>query len=553
MDPNIWIGDTAATVHMTPHEEGMVNMKNTRGGITVGNGEVMVAKKTGDIPCELCDRHGNLVHSGRITDVALIKSCPFNLFSVTKMMREGWKLSGDGDNGITLSKGGNNLSFDIPVATPKGVLYVMYVRRSEIANPALVTTMTVEKAHCLLGHQSEDTTRKIAKYIGWEITKGALKPCLSCSIGKAKQKNTVKDSDHAKCKAPGERIFTDIASVRPAEGMKVSKPYWCIKVDERTQMKFSSFHAHKDDMVESSCELFQKWKHQGNPVQYIRCDNAGENKSLQKKANSADWKLNITFEYTPRDTPQHNHFAELGLASIANKGRSLMSAANDPMKIRYKVWIKAFQHATDLDGLVVTEIDGSTATRYEHWNGKVPKWVKHMRTWGESGTVKVKTDTTPKIADRGIQCMYSNDHDGDCYEMWYPQTNRIYTTRDVIWIKRMYYSEDKIMLEAAANVVQIENVGMEEVNAKEEEKEGKNDEQPAVTEDGYPAGTLRSGTTYRDIAAANLAQFPLQLTQAEENYLNYMKECNEIACVGAGIGGGFEHTTELHVMYLTQH
>jgi hypothetical protein len=198
MDPNIWIGDTAATVHMTPHEEGIVNMKNTGGGITVGNGEVMVAKKAGDIPCELCDRHGNMVHSGRITDVALIKSCPLNLFSVTKMMKEGWKLSGDGENGITLSKGGNNLSFDIPVATPRGVVYAMYVRRSEIANPALVTTMTVEKAHCLLGHQSEDTTRKIAKYIGWEITKGALKPCLSCSIGKAKQKNTVKDSDHVK-------------------------------------------------------------------------------------------------------------------------------------------------------------------------------------------------------------------------------------------------------------------------------------------------------------------------------------------------------------------
>jgi hypothetical protein len=153
--------------------------------------------------------------------------------------------------------------------------------------------------------------------------------------------------------------------------------------------------------------------------------------------------LNITFEYTPRDTPQHNHLAELGLASIANKGRSLMSAANIPMKIMYKVWIKAFQHATDLDGLVVTEINGNTATRYEHWNGKIPKWVKHMRTWGESCTVKVKTDTTPKIADRGLKCMfvgYSKDHDGDCYEMWYPQTNRIYTTRNVIWMKKMYYS-----------------------------------------------------------------------------------------------------------------
>jgi hypothetical protein len=130
MDPNVWIGDTAAT--LTPHEEGMVNMKNIRGGITVGNGEVMVAKETGDIPCELCDRHGNLVRSGKITEVALIKNCPFNLFSVTIMMKEGWKLSGDSEVGITLSKGNNTLSFDILVATPKGVVYAMYIRRSEI-------------------------------------------------------------------------------------------------------------------------------------------------------------------------------------------------------------------------------------------------------------------------------------------------------------------------------------------------------------------------------------------------------------------------------------
>jgi hypothetical protein len=44
MDPNIWPGDTAATVHMSPHEEGMTNKKKIRGGVTVGNGEVIVAK-----------------------------------------------------------------------------------------------------------------------------------------------------------------------------------------------------------------------------------------------------------------------------------------------------------------------------------------------------------------------------------------------------------------------------------------------------------------------------------------------------------------------------
>jgi hypothetical protein len=164
-------------------------------------------------------------------------------------------------------------------------------------------------------------------------------------------------------------------------------------------------------------------------VKYIRCDNAGGNKTLQKRANGVDWQLNIQFEFTPRDTPQHNLLAELGLASIANKGRSLMSAANIPTKVRYKVWIKAFQHATDMDRLVVSEIDGKVTTRYEHWCGQLPKWVKHLRTWGESETVKIKKSTTPKISDRGIQCMFvghSPDHDGDCYDMWNPKTDKIY-------------------------------------------------------------------------------------------------------------------------------
>ena len=33
------------------------------------------------------------------------------------------------------------------------------------------------------------------------------------------------------------------------------------------------------------------------------CDNAGENKKLEKRCGSADWKLDVKFEYTARDTP----------------------------------------------------------------------------------------------------------------------------------------------------------------------------------------------------------------------------------------------------------
>jgi hypothetical protein len=92
------------------------------------------------------------------------------------------------------------------------------------------TTKSIEKAHRMLEHHSEEATRKTAKQLGWTIGSGTLHPCLSCTIGKAKQKNTVKQSKHEPSQTPGERILTDIASIRPTDGVKVNKPHWCIKL-----------------------------------------------------------------------------------------------------------------------------------------------------------------------------------------------------------------------------------------------------------------------------------------------------------------------------------
>jgi hypothetical protein len=53
-------------------------------------------------------------------------------------------------------------------------------------------------------------------------------------------------------------------------------------------------------------------------------DNAGENKLLQQRSQSADWKLNIKFEFTARDFPQQNHLAELGFTHLVNYGRAFI-------------------------------------------------------------------------------------------------------------------------------------------------------------------------------------------------------------------------------------
>jgi hypothetical protein len=294
-------------------------------------------------------------------------------------------------------------------------------------------------------------------------------------------------------------------------------------------------------MVEPSCEQFQKWNQAGKIVKFVRCDNAGENKTLEKRANSVEWKLNIQFEYTPRDTPQHNHLAELAFASIANKGRALMSAANIPMTVRYKVWVKAFDHVTALDGLIVMNIDGKTATRYEHWNGELPKWVKHLKTWGEAGTVKIKTKMTPKLEDRGIQCMFvghSMDHDGDCYEMWYPKTNSLYQSRDVIWLKRMHYRpapEESGNRERSDEAMEIHSDEIQESKTDDDEKDKNVSYEEASLRQAatIPLATTRSGAAFRDIAAANIARNPIRITKTEEELYRELRASNELGCVGA--------------------
>jgi hypothetical protein len=91
-------------------------------------------------------------------------------------------------------------------------------------------------------------------------------------------------------------------------------------------------------------------------------------------------------------------------------------------------------------------VNGQTGTRYYVlWCGENPKFAKHLRTWGEAGTVKTKVKGTPRIADRGVQCMmtgYATDHEGDCYRMWDPKTKGFHERRDVNWMKRMYYEKD---------------------------------------------------------------------------------------------------------------
>ena len=166
LDPNVWIADSAATVHSTGHQVGMFDIKKvSTGGITIANGEEQKIKLFGSLKGTMCDQHGDQQAEAVIENVKLVPTQKFNLFSTTKLQTKGWQLGGN-KNSMWLEKDNKKIVFDIMLKTEEGVLFAMYFKRdTEIAGATIdtKTKMSVMTAHEKLGHCSEELTRKTAK------------------------------------------------------------------------------------------------------------------------------------------------------------------------------------------------------------------------------------------------------------------------------------------------------------------------------------------------------------------------------------------------------
>ena len=173
--------------------------------------------------------------------------------------------------------------------------------------------------------------------------------------------------------------------------------------------------------------------------------------------------------------------------------------------------------------------------------------------------------------------------------MWNPKTNRVHETRDVVWLHRMHFLKsegaNEITVQPDLQVSLLREAPLI-ANPEANESPGEKDDQVEVsevdaedeneheTEDCFQdcasaaesimripedpieeATTTRSGRVVRAPVRLMDEYGSVQFTQAEQNYYAALKEAannetdaNEIACVGAGLGGGFQDTNELHVM-----
>ncbi len=78
------------------------------------------------------------------------------------------------------------------------------------------------------------------------------------------------------------------------------------------------------------CQNKQAQTARGYPVLITRQDNAGENKKLERRLQSADWKLLVKIEYTASNIAQQNTLVEVKFTYLAAKARAAMHAAAVP-------------------------------------------------------------------------------------------------------------------------------------------------------------------------------------------------------------------------------
>ena len=147
-------------------------------------------------------------------------------------------------------------------------------------------------------------------------------------------------------------MYLDISSMRkPSMG---GRQNWVMLVDEATKYKKSFFLKKKNEQVEPIIDWIKALKARHKiQVKIIRCDNAGENKVLERESDKNE--LGIIFEYTAPGTPQQSGVVERASVTVMGRARAMMNHAGFTMAKRQQLWCEAAQTATMLDNILVQE------------------------------------------------------------------------------------------------------------------------------------------------------------------------------------------------------
>ena len=393
--PVIWVADTNATCHITNNDEATVPSRKADARLGDSMNDSLDASSNKMRHTAQVDIKGSVYSKGKRT-LFILKECrfgasKFDLCSLSKLSENGWTMVGD-RKGVRLRKDNNELHFDIHIRTAGGRLWAIQIDRrapdngpnkSSLATP---TTMNLEIAHSYCGHNNIQNTKKIARHLGWRLTRTLFHRCEACAVAKAKQTNLGKGETNEP-KQIGELWYvngTHLKNPKFGKRKATEKVHFpannclTLAVEHKTGAVLHSWTTTKTGFIDTFCRYLHHLANTNkHVVKWIRCDDGKENLNFQIKVNGEQWKTDVQFEFIAK-TPQRNSRVETKIYNICNKTRASLEAANILDRYRYVLFVLFSKWCAQTDMLEVMTVDGVTKTKHEFIYGERPQWTAHM-------------------------------------------------------------------------------------------------------------------------------------------------------------------------------
>ncbi|UYV63705.1 hypothetical protein LAZ67_2005372 [Cordylochernes scorpioides] len=426
-DEDIWIGDSGATNHITRNASFYTSYKDfpTQQTVKVGSNEKLIAYGSGTITIETCVKGKWQTHY--LTDVWYVPNFSRNVMSLQSTLDKGFEMKMD-KKGCKLFK---TTTGEVIVEGKRlpGGLYGMLITSIKPENAAKVNLAKTQNVNMLqlwherFGHQNKRHVQKWLKEQGIDAVMDN-EPCEAFIYGKQHRLRFGSREQYASTQ-PGNLIHVDVCGPMQEVSKGGMRYFVCFK-DDFTKYRSVYFLKEKSQVIEKLEQFLLETKTTGHIVKEILTDGVKEfvNKETSKITNKYGINHRITMPYTP----QQNGSAERENRTLIEAARSMIYAKNMSLKL----WAEAVNTATYvLNRTGPTQIEGKTP--YELWFDKKPA-VDHLRIFGTECFVHVPDEKRRKLdakSEKGILVGYCSNKDG--YRIWMPNSNKVVTSRDVIF------------------------------------------------------------------------------------------------------------------------
>ena len=317
---------------------------------------------------------------------------------------------------------------------------------------AAKTLIDINDAHELYGHIDHGILRKVLESRGYSVIQNGFnrKQCEACAYAKAKAKRVGKTTE-VKATERGERLFLDISG--PYKMSLAGSKYWVLIVDDKTRKAWSFFVMNKNGAKKVASNLLSILKGARVITKYLRCDNAGENvKGLRELCQ----ENGIVIELTPPNSPQYNGVVERKFVTLRDRAHAMMLGAHLTEEHQGRLWAEAVYTATRIHNSVPNRHGDAPDSL---WYGKPCTLLDHLVQWGRIGYVTIRDKKPNKMTKKSTKMVflgYANDHAGDVYRFYNPETRRVCESRDVVWAEWHGGQEVPASLKMFANDIKVD-------------------------------------------------------------------------------------------------